>query len=357
MNIYFLQLYFIIISRNSYTSFISFGDWGINNNNQLNVANKIYNYSKIFNTSFNIVLGDNFYFNGVNSTNDSQWRTTYENVYKNTYPHVPWFVLLGNHDYYGNYSAEIDFTGKDNRWNMPSNNFVIPIHSGMKIIMIDTQLLDPKCSLVSKSLTNNDIKHKIYKWLINELQSDEKVKIVAGHAGIYNVGDHPNCNELIKNLFPILKINGVKIYLHGHNHLLQHNHKDGIDMIGCGSAALTTTYSKEKFKSKYLKFYSLQYGFCHHLLLENKITTQFINSNGSVIYETTTDYNTTHNIIIYIELFLATLLILVSLCTILVICNRLKTSLRYQCNTKDTQKISLIQNDFRSPANVVIKIK
>ena len=53
-------------------SFTSFGDWGSSNFHQTSVANSIHNYITTRNASFNIVLGDNFYDNGISSVNDSQ---------------------------------------------------------------------------------------------------------------------------------------------------------------------------------------------------------------------------------------------------------------------------------------------
>ena len=49
-------------------------------------------------------------------------RTVYKNVYKGD---TPWFVILGNHDYYGNPLAEILYSFKDSRWILPSNNYIV----------------------------------------------------------------------------------------------------------------------------------------------------------------------------------------------------------------------------------------
>ena len=223
-------------------NFISYGDWGHKNINQQQIAQQIYNFTNKYDSKFNIVLGDNFYETGVSSIYDSKWKSVYSDIYKNN---NPWFVILGNHDYYGNASAEILYTGQDNRWIMPSNNYVM-IYKNIKFIMIDTQLLDTQCTYIQENMTNNMIKNYIYAFIEKELQSDEKYKIVAGHAGIYGYGEHGNCYELEKKLLPLLLKYNTTLYLHGHEHLLQHNQIDNLNMFGCGSSSKIS--KKEKIK-------------------------------------------------------------------------------------------------------------
>lgn len=280
-------------------SFTSFGDWGSSNFHQTSVANSIHNYITTRNASFNIVLGDNFYENGISSVNDSQWITKYKSLYNDS---IPWYVILGNHDYYGNYSAQIDFTNYDQMWKMPSNNYVVNLPY-LKLIMIDTQLLDPQCSIVSKNITSIQIKKKIYSWITNEVQTGHPNKIVIGHAGMYNVGDHGNCKELINNLFPILDKYNIRLYLHGHSHLFQYNLRNKLHMINCGSASKLSN-PPIKLHNTYNIYYSLIYGFCYHTLIGDTLHTQFINQDGAVIYNIYTYLSSNNS---YVDLYLIVL--------------------------------------------------
>ena len=66
-------------------------------------------------TQFIISTGDNFYESGVDSVENSQWKTSYENVYSGKGLQKNWCVVLGNHDYSGNSNAQITYSQKSNQ--------------------------------------------------------------------------------------------------------------------------------------------------------------------------------------------------------------------------------------------------
>jgi hypothetical protein len=78
--------------------------------------------------SFVFLKGDNFYPNGVDSTSDSKFDTVWkENFLVHKSLRVAWNMVLGNHDYEGNYEAQVKFTtskyNPDGIWNMPARNY------------------------------------------------------------------------------------------------------------------------------------------------------------------------------------------------------------------------------------------
>ena len=72
------------------------------------------------NAAFVISVGDNFYENGVASLQDPHWQQSFEHVYAAKSLQVPWYVVLGNHDYRGNVDAQLDYGKTHPRWNMPA---------------------------------------------------------------------------------------------------------------------------------------------------------------------------------------------------------------------------------------------
>ncbi|XP_034569917.1 purple acid phosphatase 8 [Setaria viridis] len=54
-------------------------------------------------------------------------------------------------------------------------------------------------------------------------QSKATWKIVVGHHAIRSVSEHDDTQELVQQLLrPILKANGVDLYINGHDHCLEH---------------------------------------------------------------------------------------------------------------------------------------
>ena len=90
--------------------------------------------------------GDNFYFTGVENEDSTRFIKTFEDVYTSASLQIPWYVIAGNHDHYGNVTGQIDYTRHSNLWKFPnfyhSHEFIIPGTSmSVQIILIDTVLL------------------------------------------------------------------------------------------------------------------------------------------------------------------------------------------------------------------------
>ena len=120
---------------------------------QASVARSMMKYVRYLNLRAVIALGDNFYSSGVSSVTDSLWSTMWKNVYlTDSSPlNVPWYAVLGNHDYGSISNAEAQInrykTVDDDNWIMPSHNYteVFDIVGGgsLQIIFIDTTTLAP----------------------------------------------------------------------------------------------------------------------------------------------------------------------------------------------------------------------
>ena len=144
-------------------TFFFYGDWGSNVNASLSESGIPYEESKVANAvsqkaaevhpSFFVMLGDNFYNNGVQSINDPLWQAYYKSIYTSPSTEVPWYVVLGNHDYYGGHPlAEVQYTtslqNSDKRWNMPSNFYTKVFNvpgskRTLEIFFVDTVILAP----------------------------------------------------------------------------------------------------------------------------------------------------------------------------------------------------------------------
>lgn len=76
--------------------FVVLGDTGEGNDRQRKVAAQIKAKCERDGCDFAILLGDNIYDAGVESTFDSQWETKFEEPFRNV--NMPFYAVLGNHD-------------------------------------------------------------------------------------------------------------------------------------------------------------------------------------------------------------------------------------------------------------------
>lgn len=201
---------------------------------------------------FVVALGDNFYPRGVGSVSDPHWRLVFEEVYTAPSLQIPWYAVLGNHDYRGSPEAEIDYAGVSSRWRMPGRYYAVPgaklAAPWMDLFMLDTSPLAVNrtggASTTPPGAKAGQEPERQLAWLDRELaRSTAPLKIVFGHHTIYSGspthGDNP---VLIETLAPLLERRGVTAYICGHDHDLQHIRVGAVDYVcsGAGSEARRT---------------------------------------------------------------------------------------------------------------------
>ena len=117
---------------------------------------------------------------------------------------IPFYVVLGNHDSYGNSEAQIEYSRYSKWWNMPDRFYQVKI-GNTHLIGIDSYSFDDEqAEFVEKTLNDSTA-----KW-----------KIVFGHHPVRSYGFHRGKLSLKKKLLPLL-CRFDAIYLSGHDHDLQ----------------------------------------------------------------------------------------------------------------------------------------
>ena len=77
-----------------------------------------------------------------------------------------------------------------------------------------------------------------FVWLERALAASKADwKIVVGHHPVFSGGMHGASWGLIRYLKPMLEEHGVRVYLNGHDHDLQHIAVDGVHYLTCGAGA------------------------------------------------------------------------------------------------------------------------
>ena len=183
-----------------------------------------------------VAAGDVHHFEGVRSVNDPLWMTNYELVYSHPELMIPWYPILGNHEYRGNTQAVLDYSQVSARWEMPARYYTKVLENDditVRLVMIDTApLLDKYRKDTEKypDACKQDMDKQL-AWLDSVLTSaKEDWVLVVGHHPIYADTDKNDSERLDmeKRVDSILrKHNNVNMYLCGHIHNFQHIRKAG----------------------------------------------------------------------------------------------------------------------------------
>lgn len=230
-------------------NFLIVGDWGRNGFfNQADVARGMGVIGEVVRSRFTISTGDNFYTQGVRSTEDPKWERSFEAIYTAPALQSRWYAVLGNHDWQGSVPAQIEYTSLSHRWYMPAQYYAetLAINDTTDVLFafIDTTPLvtsDDRRGRFSNS-GEWQVEEQL-EWLEETLsESDADWKIVVGHHPIYvgsvRYSDNPRLVEL---LVPMFEEHGVQAYFAGHDHNLQHHRPEGsvVDYFVSGAGSLT----------------------------------------------------------------------------------------------------------------------
>ena len=237
---------------------------------------------------FIATTGDNFYDNGVASVSDPYWVSSFEAIYHQPHLFVDWYPVLGNHDYRGNWQAQIDYSKVSRRWQMPSQYYAKNIDlegDSALILFIDTSPLNPDYADEKKY-------QEAYKqgsqeqlgWIEEQLASSQaKWKVVIGHHPLYSSGKRYGKTDAIRNVLePLLEKHNVNVYLAGHEHDLQHNQVDGSNLVHIVSGGGSEIRPVSHYS--FTKFAKSTGGFVAVTMSEASLLIRFIDHNGTLIY-------------------------------------------------------------------------
>jgi hypothetical protein len=277
--------------KKSFT-FVVIGDWGRNGNeDQMKLVPSFANIVEKSDAEFIVSTGDNFYPVGVQSVDDIQWMNSFEIPYKAHPLHIPWYTVVGNHDYRGNVQAQIDYMKRSRRWNFPSRYYTkkhlledATPKTEVQLFYIDTNpfIEDYQAHNEEYNVKGQDTKKQL-QWLENELKkSTAKWKFVVGHHHIYSGGKRKGeQKELVQHIVPLLKKYNVTAYLNGHEHDLQHIQRDGMHFITSGAGSeIRPTGNVEG-----TKFAKSMHGFVTVSLTNSEALLQFVDEKEMVQYK------------------------------------------------------------------------
>eukprot|EP01068_Selenidium_serpulae_P007911 Selendium_serpulae@DN4838_c0_g1_i2.p1 len=280
-------------------TFLTIGDWGKNGPPQTDVADAMAEVAARKNVSYVINVGDSFYELGVKDIHDDAWTTIFDNVYHQDSLQVPWYSVLGNHDWYRNAGAQIEKFRYDAqklpRWVMPSFYFFtqhsIPATTTgtsddiiVATIYIDTWIttLPYLCGIYEFERLDQ------LKWLdaiLKQAQASADWIFVVGHHPVYSSGMHGDTGDLKREMLPMMRKYGVDVYFSGHDHHLEALEDDVNDyepglvrenpmLFILSGAGAKNRDLKEIHKNSL--FATPDYGFTFHNLTRTTFYTEYI---------------------------------------------------------------------------------
>lgn len=304
-------------------NFLVIGDGGEPNEDLKMVAAAMNRIAERLNPQFIIALGDNIYENGVSSPDDPRFLTQWANVFLDPYPalRIPWRMTLGNHDYYDNPMAQVEFTTHPNNpsglWQCPGKCYQFSINADEELIegamaaRVHRPLVDYFC--IDTNGSQEDVRHcqnyrvrpRQFKYptiaedlrgfvadLSDRLRtSTARWKIVYGHHPIYTKGRlHHEESETLKRDYgfeEVLRSGGADVYLAGHEHVFQHHVAHGVHHLVGGSSCRFGFYGGED-RGRSIDWFDATNspGFIAATATEESLVFKFINSaDDSIIKE------------------------------------------------------------------------
>ena len=238
-----------------------------------------------------LALGDIHHFMGVESVNDPLWMTNYELIYSHPELQIPWYPILGNHEYRGNTQAVLDYSNVSRRWQMPARYYSKVFEEDgatLRVVFIDTTpLIDKyhKDSLDYPSVPQQDAKKQL-AWLEEELSgAKEDWVVVVGHHPIYahTTKSESERKDMQKRVDPILRRHNVDMYICGHIHNFQHIKPQGTSIDYVVNSAGSLARSKVEAIEGTI-FASGEAGFSILSFTKDELCLDLMNGKGKTIH-------------------------------------------------------------------------
>lgn len=268
------------IPGRNYVYFMALGDQGKGGSSQQHVAHRMNEKARKDSLHFVLMLGDNFYNDGVTSISDRQWVEKFEAMYDLPYLRKPFYASLGNHDHHnGNARHQVEYGKKSDKWKMPNFYYTfskaIDAQSSIQFFVLDTEVI----------VNGGEYNLEQVEWLDRELQASTATwKIVYGHHPVFSYGKHGNERRMINLVRPLLEKYEVDLYLCGHDHDRQLLEPVGgvyYIVSGTGSTSRDTRYGETTI------FAETNLGFNWFRVSASEFHVQFLDADGEVEYAQT----------------------------------------------------------------------
>ncbi|MBF0280011.1 MAG: metallophosphoesterase [SAR324 cluster bacterium] len=266
------------ISQSSPVSlkFIALGDTGTGDQDQKEIAQAVQKICTSEGCDFVLMLGDNFYPDGVDSTEDPFFKKIFEDIYSST--DKPFIAVLGNHDVRKNPLAQVRYSLKSSKWRMP--NLSYQFQAGPARFFA----INSNCHFLA------------WQELKNQISTDSSSEVppwtfVFGHHPVYSSGTHGDSDLIMRWYWQQFLQNSIDFYLSGHDHELEHLQRPGetSDYVvsGAGGRHYRSPVERAKTRPSQIdsKFVYQDTGFAWFQVNNSQARMKFFNAEGQELYE------------------------------------------------------------------------
>ncbi|MDN6858567.1 metallophosphoesterase [Pseudomonas sp. CAN2814] len=164
-----------------------------------------------------VLLGDNFYGKDLSGIDDFAWQLKFERVYHGRWlSQVPFYAVLGNHDYPGSASVELEYGRRgvgSGRWKMPDPYYTQDFAEAdgrplLRVVFLDT----------SQDVAGLQRQAQFLEESFAKPGPAPIWKMVVAHHAIRAGGDRGDNQVLMDLLLPALQKSAVDVYLSAHEH-------------------------------------------------------------------------------------------------------------------------------------------
>ncbi len=261
--------------------FAALGDVGTGSPGQQAVAEGLRRVCGKNGCDFVLLLGDNFYPDGLRSPEDPRFKTVFEEVYGAL--NLPFLAVLGNHDLRNPPIFQLLRSGRDSSWVMPGFHYRFQAGPA-RFFAINTN-----CTLLALSGLEDDLGKARPGWTV-----------VFGHHSLYSNGPHGDTDPFQRWYWSKFLADRVDFHLAGHNHVLEHLQAPLEDREGAGTALAGTQYivsgsgggggesrggGKRKASAATSRFRSERGGFAWFELSRDSALVRFHDGEGNVLHQ------------------------------------------------------------------------
>ncbi|KAJ3164408.1 hypothetical protein HK101_000435 [Irineochytrium annulatum] len=274
-----------------------------------NTANYMDKWAKDKKSDVVMVLGDNFYqggnfsYEGVQSVDDPKYKVLWEDVYSDYLTSIPWWFILGNHDWYLNTSntVELTYAQSNARWYEPdyfyTQRISLPNGAHASFIFIETDLFQYGYP-GKKSMSLNFVRagwtaaaHTVEKQLayidaeLEKANKDEFVFVMAHHP-MFTCGSDVTGGVNMTQLGALVEKWKPTAYMNGHHHTLAYYVDNaGVMQVGIGATGNIDGACAPLYNVTGGGEVANTYGFGHAHLDDKAFKIQWVTETGEVVFD------------------------------------------------------------------------